>query len=177
MQTAMYLMVDSLSRLMAPILPFTADELWQYLPGKRSASVHLEKFPSIDTFIDSELLNNWNQLLEVRNEVNIALEEQRKNKVIGTSLGAIVKIKAQKGPLGNLLTQHYEQLPMLFIVSEVVLNIDPENGSDDLKIQVEKATGMKCERCWRYVTALTSDPNKEGLCKRCAAALTETVNP
>tara|TARA_B100001123_G_scaffold450978_1_gene625667 strand:+ start:2771 stop:5560 length:2790 start_codon:yes stop_codon:yes gene_type:complete len=175
-QTAMYLMVDGLSRLMAPILPFTADQLWQYLPGERSASVHLEKFPSVDTFIDSELLNNWNQLLEVRNEVNIALEEQRKNKVIGTSLGAIVKIKAQENLLGKLLAQHYEQLPMLFIVSEVVLNIDSKNESDDLKIQVERATGMKCERCWRYVPTLTSDPNKEGLCERCADALTETVN-
>ena len=65
---------------------------------------------------------------------------------------------------------------MLFIVSEVVLNIDSKNKSDDLTIQVEKATGMKCERCWRYVPTLTSDPNKEGLCNRCADALTETVS-
>src|SRR6185503_304609 len=89
-QTVMYLICEGLARLLAPILPVTADQLWQHIPGRRAASVHLEEFPGVAGFANPELLKTWGSLLEVREKVNAALEEKRKNKVIGTSLGARV---------------------------------------------------------------------------------------
>ena len=150
-QTAMYLICDGLARLLAPILPVTADDLWRHLPGQRSASVHLEELPDVDDVDGSPtLLDTWERLLEVRETVNAALEEKRKDKVIGNSLGARVTITAT-GPIGALLERHRADLPMLFIVSDVDLHVGAADGADEVRVEVEKAPGVKCERCWRYV--------------------------
>ncbi len=97
-QTAMYIIADGLARFLAPILPVTADTLWQNLPGPRSTSVHLESFPDVTPYEDAALGATWGQLQAVREQVNVALEEKRKDKVIGTSLGARVVITAT-GPI------------------------------------------------------------------------------
>ncbi len=89
-QTAMYIICDGLAKLLAPILPVTADDLWRHIPGSRSASVHLEEFPRVEGLIDQALLDEWDELLNVREQVNAALEQKRKDKIIGTSLGARV---------------------------------------------------------------------------------------
>src|SRR6185503_9974463 len=91
-QTAMYLICDGLARLLAPILPVTADTLWLHLPGKRSPSVHLESFPDVGELADQDLMGTWDRLLTVREQVNAALEEKRRDKVIGTALGARVVV-------------------------------------------------------------------------------------
>ena len=117
----MYLICDGLARLLAPILPVTADELWRHLPGPRSASVHLEEFPDVGRAGPiAALLGTWERLLAVRETVNAALEEKRKDKVIGNSLGARVTITAP-GRSAPLLERHRADLPMLFIVSDVAL--------------------------------------------------------
>ena len=171
-QTAMYRICDGLARLLAPILPVTADDLWRHMPGRRSESVHLETFAAADDAIDATLVATWNRLLEVREAVNAALEQKRKDKVIGTSLGARVVLTAT-GPVAALLEAHRAELPMLFIVSDLELRAGPADGPDTVTVEVERAPGTKCERCWRIVPATSADPEWAGLCTRCVDALAE----
>jgi isoleucyl-tRNA synthetase len=175
-QTAMYLICDGLARLLGPLLPVTADELWRHVPGTRSASVHLEDFPQVEPILAPALVAEWERLMDVRDRVNAALEEKRKEKIIGTSLGARVRITA-RGPTAQLLDAHRHELPMLFIVSDVTLAGGDAGGGDDLRIEVEKAPGVKCERCWRYVPRVRTEPDWAGICDRCVEALAEPVNP
>jgi isoleucyl-tRNA synthetase len=174
-QTAMYLICDGLARLLAPILPVTADDLWRHLPGARSASVHLEDFPSVDRFADGDLLGTWERLLAVRETVNAALEDKRRQKVIGNALGARVAVTAS-GPIGALLDAHRRDLPMLFNVSDVALGVGAADGADRVDVDVEKAPGVKCARCWRYVPSVRTEREWAGICDRCVSALAEPVN-
>jgi isoleucyl-tRNA synthetase len=169
-QTAMYFICDGLARLLAPILPVTAEDLWRHLPGARAASVHLEDFPKVEHYADAELMATWERLMTVREEVNGALEEKRKEKVIGNSLGARVIITA-RGPVGRLLEEHQALLPTLFIVSDLALHVGPADEADEIRVEVEKAPGVKCGRCWRYVPSIRTEPEWAGLCDRCVDAL------
>jgi isoleucyl-tRNA synthetase len=171
-QTAMYVICDGLSRLLAPILPVTADDLWRHLPGTRSASVHLETFAPIEAYVDREHLQTWERLLKVREDVNAALEQKRKEKTIGTSLGARVVVTAT-GPVGALLDAHRDLLPMLFIVSDLDLRVGNATVPDAIQVEVEKAQGVKCERCWRWVPSVRTEPEQAGICGRCVEALAE----
>ena len=122
-QTAMYLMADGLTRLIAPILSFTADELWRFLPSHREESVHIAVFPSraeLDAFADPELVDRWNRLIAVREQVLAEIEPLRKDKRIGSSLQARVVLSAGEADLA-LLRRYARHLPMLFIVSDVEL--------------------------------------------------------
>jgi isoleucyl-tRNA synthetase len=174
-QTAMYIICDGLARLIAPILPVTADTLWQHLPGQRSASVHLEMFPQVGHLLAPEVVAIWDRLMQVRDAVNAALEEKRKEKVIGNSLTASVAVTAA-GPIASLLEQNRVHLPMLFIVSDLTLNLGAPDGADEVRVDVGKARGVKCERCWRYVPSVRSEPDWKGICDRCVDALAEPVN-
>ncbi len=179
-QTAMYLLADGLTRLLAPILSFTAEELWRYLPGAREESVHLARFPDraeLKTMIDAALLDRWAKLLDIREKVLGEIEPLRKTKEIGSSLQARVVLAAGPGELA-LLEQYAAQLPMLFIVSEVEVRpaAAGDQAPDDAlpRVTIERAHGIKCERCWRYVPAVSKDPEWKGLCSRCQAALADT---
>jgi isoleucyl-tRNA synthetase len=174
-QTVMYMMSEGLARLLAPILPVTADELWRHIPGRRSESVHLEEFPKIEGYVDGPLLETWESLLDVRERVNAALEQKRKDKVIGTSLGARVIIDAS-GAVGAVLQTHCADLPMLFNVSDVSLTVGAADGPDEVRVEVEKAPGVKCARCWRFVPRVRSEPDCAGICDRCVDALAGLVN-
>ncbi|MGE5244417.1 MAG: isoleucine--tRNA ligase [Betaproteobacteria bacterium] len=181
-QTAMYVMVDGLTRLMAPVMPFTSDELWRYLPGAREESVHIAVFPSADelsAWIDRDLLDRWATLMALREAVLARIEPLRKNKEIGSSLQAKVVLTATKAQLA-FLEAYAADLPMLFIVSEVELRPAPidaaAHGEAEPRIAIERASGVKCERCWRYVPAVSSDPAWAGLCQRCLEALAEPIN-
>ena len=168
----MYLIADGLSRLLAPILPFTSDELWRHLPGTRLPSVHLAEFPSraeVETLADRDLAARWQRLIAIRDDVNRALESARQGKTIGNSLGARVTLTAG-GATGALLRRYEEDLPMLFIVSQVGLQVT-EGGEDALAVDVARAEGYKCARCWRTVDSISSSPDTDGLCDRCVAAL------
>jgi isoleucyl-tRNA synthetase len=176
-QTAMYVMVEGLARLMAPILPFTADELWRFVPGTREESVHLALLPAeteLSAAADGELLDRWTKLLAIREEVLAEIEPLRKNKQIGSSLQAKVVLSATLAELA-LLERYAKDLPMLFIVSDVELRpapTDVEAHEEALpRITIERAGGVKCERCWRYVNKISSDPAWAGLCDRCQDAL------
>jgi isoleucyl-tRNA synthetase len=171
-QTAMYLICDGLARLLAPILPVTADDLWRRMPGDRESSVHLADFPRVEAYMDPALVKEWTRLLEVRERVNAALEQKRKDKVIGTALSARVQLAAS-GSIAALLHAHRDELPMLFNVSEVSLS-DAGEG-DDVRVTVERARGVKCARCWRFVPSVRTEPEWEGICDRCVDALGGTA--
>ena len=170
-QTAMYVMADGLTRLLAPILSFSADELWRYLPGTREESVHLGLFPDkaeLASLRDPDLVSRWDQLVKVRDRVLGEIEPLRKDKQIGSSLQAKVMLSGSGEEL-SLLRAYAGQLPMLFIVSDVEIG---SGGGDGLRMTIEKAGGVKCERCWRYVPKISD----EGICDRCQGALAEAVS-
>ena len=173
-QTAMYVIADGLTRLVAPILSMTADEIWAHLPGSREASVHLAVFPSgTDAWLDDELAGRWGRLLEVRGAVNAVLEDARQQKTIGTALQARVSIAAS-GELGALVERHAADLPMLFMTSAVRVE---QRASGDLTVAVARADGEKCPRCWRYVTDTVAEGELAGLCGRCVSAVGGVVAP
>jgi isoleucyl-tRNA synthetase len=167
----MYVIADGLVRMLAPILPVTADELWRHMPGKRETSVHVAEFPSrqeVDTLFDASLITQWERLIGIRDDVNRKLEEARQAKTIGTSLAARVSLRAG-GETAALLSARREQLPMLFIVSQV--DLDLSGTEDAVDVTVARAEGDKCARCWRIVPSLSSTPETEGLCERCVDAV------
>ena len=181
-QTAMYLVVDGLTRLVAPILSFTADELWRYLPRVegREDSVHIAVFPTrseLEALEDPALMERWSRLIAVRDRVLAAIEPLRKDNQIGSSLQAKVVLTASDAEFA-LLDRYAAELPMLFIVSDVELRRTgtESDAPDGLHVAIERAGGVKCERCWRYVDTVSTDPSWAGLCERCQDALAEKVN-
>ena len=167
-QTTQYLIADGLTRLVAPIICLTADEIWRQLPGARDASVHLADFPQgLETWRDPALEAEWQQLLDVRVVVTPALEVARQQKAIGSALAAHVEVRAS-GAVADLLERHRAHLPMLFITSSVNVTRLPEGG---VEVDVVRAQGDKCPRCWRYVTDTAPDGDLAGLCGRCVDAM------
>jgi isoleucyl-tRNA synthetase len=167
-QTAMHVMADGLARLLAPILPVTADELWRHLPAAAEASVHIATFPrDVASLVDFDVDARWGRLREIRDEVNRALETARQAKIIGTSLAAHVALTAG-GESASLLRAHEPDLPMLFIVSQVSLDT---SGPEGVGVSVSRAEGDKCARCWRVLPELSRAPKVDGLCDRCVASL------
>jgi isoleucyl-tRNA synthetase len=165
-QTALYEIVTRLAKLLAPVLAFTADEIWENIPGatEQAASVHLTVFPAYDEKLrDDELLARYERLFALRGSVMKALEEARNAKLIGAGLEARVIITADADTRA-FLESFGEALRFLFIVSEVELR----DGAE-LKVEVQHAAGEKCERCWNYTTDVGIDPTWPGACGRCAA--------
>ena len=167
-QSALLEIVEKLALLSAPILAFTADEIWEHIPGVRSVSVHLEEFPK-PRARDSELLARWERLFEVRSAVQKALEERREAKVIGASLEAKVTIRAG-GETLQLLEQYAESLPAILIVSETTVT---KGKSDEVEVEVEHADGAKCERCWNWSTTVGQNSKYPMLDARCVRQLEE----
>jgi isoleucyl-tRNA synthetase len=170
-QTALYQIADAFARMLGPILVFTADEVWENLPGRDASqpSVHLAELPKASETDDSKLLANWERLFEIRDQVLRALEESRVAKQIGSSLEAKVVLSAS-GETLELLQQHQNELRYLFIVSQVELN---ELNSNEVSIVVSPAAGEKCERCWNYSTRVGESEKYPTACERCVAALDE----
>ncbi len=175
-QTAMFLIADGLTRLLAPILSFTADELWRYLPARDVDSVHMATFPSasdLEAYASPEIVERWSRLTSLRDRVLAEIEPLRKDKRIGSSLQAKVVIAAGLSEL-EFLQSYAALLPMLFIVSSVELR--EATMSEGVGITIERAGGVKCERCWRYVASVSDDTDTLGLCDRCLGALTRSAH-
>ena len=180
-QTAIWRIGEALVRLLAPILSFTSEEVWQYLPKveNRSASVHLEKFPTIEDVLGGGKLEHaaqsedWKSLRAIREQVLKSLEEARNQKLIGKALEAKIALTASD-PVYSVLDRYREQLRYLFIVSQVSLQKGaPGNGSSGVSVHVDKADGRKCDRCWNYSTRVGEDHSYPTICERCSAAIKE----
>ncbi len=170
-QTALFHLVNVLVRLLAPILSFTAEEIWNAFKPVSSfpeESVHLTRFAAIpENFTDETLAERWQTLLEIRQEVSRVLEEKRKNKEIGHSLDARVTLSAGDR-LYRLLKSYEDELDDIFIVSSVELKA---SDGDALTVEAAPAEGEKCERCWHYKADVGSDSEYPTVCSRCAAVL------
>jgi isoleucyl-tRNA synthetase len=181
-QTALWRIGEAMARLLAPVLSFTCDEVWQYLPKMegRPASVHMAKFPEAKDVLgdrvpaeDSRQQEDWAQLLSVRNQVLKSLEEARNQKQIGKSLEAQVKVTASD-PVYSVLERYRPDLRYAFIVSQVDLERGAsQNGTGHLAVEVAKAAGTECERCWNYSTRVGEDANYPTLCERCTPVVKE----
>jgi len=183
-QTAIWRIGEALVRLLAPIMSFTSEEVWNYLPKStgRCESVHLALFPSeaetlgaansANKSCDDKSGQDWATLRAVRDEVLKALEQARNSKLIGTGLEAQVHLAAPD-PVYSLLAEYADQLRYLFIVSAAKLTQASGNGTGGVHVEVKKADGLKCERCWNYSTRVGEDKTYPTVCERCSAVLKE----
>jgi isoleucyl-tRNA synthetase len=179
-QTTLESILSALVRVMAPILSFTAEDIWAHLPeGSRTApSVHLSAFPRPPAAweLPSDLAAEWEGRFEVRANVAKSLERARAAKVIGSSLDARVSLYAQ-GPLHDALRRDRDDLASWLIVSDVALDsfdrrpANAETLAPDLAAAVERAPGSKCARCWAYRTDVGGDRRHPDVCGRCAGVL------
>jgi isoleucyl-tRNA synthetase len=174
------LLLDGLVRLMAPILSFTAEEIWAAMPADpaRQASVLLADFPSVDPALrDGALAAEWDTLLAVRSAVTKTLEGLRSAGRIGHSLEADVRIAAGE-PVAAVLTSHRKLLGEIFIVSRVTLvpegSIDAPVLPPGVAVAAKRVEGEKCPRCWNYRDDAGRDPNVPAMCGRCVGVLAAT---
>jgi isoleucyl-tRNA synthetase len=177
-QTALWRIAESLTRLIAPILSFTADEVWQYLPklADRPSSVHLALFPAMLEIVPGSvagLEHDWERLLAIRADVLIELEALRLSKAIGKSLEAAVQIIATEGsPDAVLLTKYEASLAEFFNVSQATVQVvGASHGVAAMTVRATVADGSKCGRCWRMLSDIGSDGRWPTVCGRCADAL------
>lgn len=181
-QTVMTEILVTLTKMIAPILSFTAEEIWETLPEvlKDKESVLLtDWYKENDEYLNPEIENKWVEIIKVRKEANKSLEKARqgKDRIIGNSLDAKVMLHSTDAEIQKFLVENREKLELALIVSEVeiVENIDETftkgEEATDLYIKVLHAEGEKCERCWKYSKELGKDPEHPTLCPRCASVL------
>ncbi len=177
-QTTIYDILVSLDLLLAPILSFTAEEIWSHLPKSKALngeSVYFNDMPSLpDTQADAAFTEKWDLISAVRGTVQKALEEKRGAKVIGKSLEAKVTLFTEDDALYEKLSAVLPELATVFIVSEVALEKgkgDVAFEGEDVSVTVEKSAHQKCERCWIYSETVGQDKEHPTLCSRCASVL------
>ncbi len=166
-QTVLLELLKDLIRLAAPLLSFTAEEAWRCLPegAREEDSVHLAQMPQVqDDLIDMEMADRWTNLLEIRSLVLKALEDARRDGLIGNSLEAKVVVRSG-GDTSRLLESFVPSLPSVFIVSEVELF--EEADAETPAVDVSRAAGVKCARCWNYRTSVGFNPDYPDICDRC----------
>ena len=183
-QTALYLIVDAMARMFAPILPFTCDEIWQAMPHRAGDDVRNvvlnEMVQPYEAYaLDAEAMARWDTLIALRSDVNGVLEQARADKRIGKALEAHVALCARDEAAAKALeTVKDMDLTALLLVSDVILTDDDPDAANvtgsgtafpGLRIEVRNAEGVKCPRCWMHSTKANAD----GLCPRCAAVMAE----
>jgi isoleucyl-tRNA synthetase len=162
-QTVLYEVLLHVTKLMAPILPHTADEVWRYIPAVNEQSVQLTDMPQVEHAVyDEALEQKWARLIGMRDEVLKALEEARKDKRIGNSLSAYVHLHATTEEAEFLAG--FDRLDQLFIVS----GVEVHGGAAQFMVRVEQAPGEKCERCWVVTPQVGTHAHHPTLCTRCA---------
>jgi isoleucyl-tRNA synthetase len=182
-QTAIWRIGGALVRLLAPIMSFTCEEVWRYLPPVegRLESVHLTIFPTAGDLLganevaiapDPKQSDDWKTVLAVRETVLKALEEARNQKLIGGNLQAEVTLVAVD-PVFSVLERFKNDLRYFFIVSAVEVKKGSGNGDSPVVVQVGKAPGLKCERCWNFSTRVGEDKNYPTVCERCSSVIRE----
>lgn len=173
-QTVMYLILDSLTRMLAPILAYTSDEIWRFMPHDDTVdaeNVLYNEMPErIEIEIDDAFTAAWDRIHDLRDTVKKSLEIVIKDKVVKSSLETCVTLKAS-GEEYSFIESVLPELKAVFIVSDVKL-VEGDNAlSGELEVEVTKAEGEKCDRCWSYSTTVGSCAEHPTLCARCAAIL------
>ena len=183
-QSTMCELLFEMTLLMSPLLVFTADEVWGYLPQsiKTEESVHMARFPEPNlSFQDPELMEKWEKLIEIRGEVSKCIEKARAKKEIGHPLDAQVTLSVEDEDLYKFLSSYQETLKAILIVSSVKISqwkgdSFPEFIANSeipgLGINIGKAPGEKCERCWQFSPTVGEDKTHPSLCSKCRLAIT-----
>ncbi len=185
-QTAIWHIAEAMVRFAAPLLSFTADEIWQHLPKveSRMESVHLAQFPfgeeifgsAVEPVTLEKLAAEWATIMAVREQALKALEEARQKKEIGSALEANVTITAPAETY-SVLAGHVAQLRAVLITSGVKVESSAgNNGTSGLQVHVSRAAGEKCERCWNYSTHIGENNEFPTICERCSEVLAERVS-
>ncbi|BDU50337.1 isoleucine--tRNA ligase [Haliovirga abyssi] len=181
-QTVMFEILTTLTKLISPVLTFTAEEIWKILPEnlKEKESILLEDWiTENDIYLNDELDEKWEKLIELRGSVNKVLEAARRDKVIGHSLNAEVILYSDDEKYKELLKENYDRLEDIFIVSKVTIVESKIEGMtkteeiENLYVKADKAPGEKCERCWKYSEELGKDEEHPTLCPRCTDVINE----
>ena len=168
-QTVLYRLVRGLCAALSPILAFTADEAWEFIPGNGAGSVHLAVWEPVRVTLSEDEQARWRKIFEVRDLALASLERERQAKNIGKALDAKVILRGSAKALDPLSEKDAETLRELLNVSGLVLQDGPEGAA--LTVEVSKADGLKCERCWHWETDVGADPEHPTLCGRCAAVV------
>ena len=179
-QSAMYIILEAMTKLLAPVLVFTSEEIWAHIPDYegKAQSVHMTQFPDVDPhYCDEDLGRKWETLIAVKGEISKAIEMARQKKVVGHSLDSCVTIQTPE-KLQGLLTEYRDTLRALLIVSQVDIVSagtipDPYESTEfeGLKVGVAKARGVKCERCWNYSETVGESADHPTICTRCVQNL------
>ena len=169
-QTALFLILDAMTRMFAPILAFTCDEVWLAMPHRaeddgRNVLFNEMVQPYTQYALSQEEMENWGRIASLRSTVNGALEQARADKIIGKSLEAAVSLTVPQED-AFLTRMSEEALADLFIVSQVSLTV-----GDEVSVRVKAAAGVKCGRCWKVLHSVASVGEHEALCPRCAAVM------
>ena len=180
-QSAMFIILDAMVKLLAPVLAFTCEEIWKYMPhmdGDDTVSVMLGDMPKVkELWNNQELEDKWNKIIDVRNDVNKALEPARNEKLIGKSLDADVTIYAKGDILELLKTIDEKELAELFITSKATVKDgdapDAAVAGDVTKVLVEVDKNEKCGRCWIHSETVGTIKGFDGICADCVKKLTE----
>ncbi|PKP58856.1 isoleucine--tRNA ligase [Candidatus Atribacteria bacterium HGW-Atribacteria-1] len=184
-QTVLYRILDDLVKLIAPVLSFTAEEIWQHLKAIKEdeASIFLTSWPKInEEYIDEDLEQKWDKILKIRKDVLKALELKRQEGFIGNSLEAQVNIYTEDKEIYDYLKSFKGQLETIFIVSKVELVFREKDMPSDIysgeeisavKVLITKAPGKKCERCWCYSETVGGDQKYTTICEKCAKVMHE----
>ena len=172
------MIAEALVRLVAPLLSFTAEEIWEYMPAmsNRLPSVHLELFPTpahLAATMDADLMSDWATLLMIRDEALKSLEEARNAKQIGKALDARLVLQVP-ADMAALLERYRGSLKELLNVSQVEVRT---GASSQIIATTLMADGKKCERCWNYSVLVGEDWRWPTVCERCSAALDQMGIP
>ncbi|HEX6988029.1 MAG TPA: isoleucine--tRNA ligase [Bacillota bacterium] len=179
-QTALHALAVTLVRLLAPILPFTAEDVWQHLPGaaRMAESVHLTLWPEVPgEWRSADLARTWDVLLRVRDDVARAVEAARSGGWVRDTTAAAVTLHAGDAEVQSLLRGCQDQLPTVFRVAEVLVSEEPPAGASagrdvtSLRVAVRASSYAKCARCWRHVVDVGTDDRYPDLCARCAGVV------
>lgn len=175
-QTTMYIILDALVKLLTPMIPFTAEEIWKamvHTENEKVSSVMLTDFPEVNEKYDNkELTEKWDKIIRVKDIVAKELEKARAEKTIGHSLNAKVTIYAE-GEQYKFLEENKDLLQTVFIISNLEVKQNERKDEIKLGVKVEQAPGEKCERCWMYSETVGEDKENPTICHRCSENIKE----
>ena len=173
-QTTMYIILNALVRILAPLTSFTAEEIWRYMPKTKDTdveSVMLTDYPTVnEQYENKELREKWKKIVDIKEIVSKKLEEARAQKIIGHSLNAKVILYAE-GNLYNFIKDNLKLLQSVLITSGLEVEENKRDAEVKLGVKIEQAEGEKCERCWMYSTTVGEDKENPTICHRCSEVL------